>query len=208
MFAELLKERSLQDFFAVFDEKDVKAKSIIHDLKLSWDIYSRWRKDSHADRVSYMRNQFMDNYEHATTSRKNPKVFVKVGQAHAAQTISNGAYDLGYMCNELAQKNGTKCININSWTSYYLEETEVVNVLQERSYYKRFKSFTCFADKDQWTIIDLVSIREDVAKGHLLLPQNGDYHAIKKLIEAYDYQLIMPLDQMPKENRSIPKEVS
>lgn len=203
VFSELLKEKCLQDFFAVFNEKDVKAKSIIHDLKLSWDIYDRWRSGSHADRVSYMRNQFMDNYEHASTSRKNPKVFVKIGQAHAAQIISNGAYDIGYLCEEIAQNNGTNCTNINTWTSYYLENDTLSNVLEAYDYYKRLQHFTCFADKEKWAIIDLVSVRKDVNEGRLLLPQNGDYHAIKRLIEAYDYQLIMPVDQTPKANRSL-----
>lgn len=203
VFGELQKEEVLQNFFSEFNEKDVKARSIISDLKTSWDIYSRWRSGSHADRVSYMRNQFMDNYEHAMDTDKFPKVFLKVGQAHASQVISNGAYDLGYMCNELAKKNANHCINLNSWTGYYMEDGEESNVLQKRTYYKRLKSFTCFADRNRWAMIDLESIREDVDKGYLLLPDDGDYHAVKHLIEAYDYQLIMPLDHMPEVNRTV-----
>lgn len=203
VFGELQKEAVLEAYFSVFNERDVKARSIIHDLKFSWDIYSRWRSGSHADRVSYMRNQFMDNYEHAMDFEKFPKVFLKLGQAHASQIISNGAYDLGHMCNELAQKNGTRSVNINSWTSYFREDGTESNYLQKRSYYKRLKDFTCLADRNRWAIIDLESIRSDVEKGFLLLPQNGDFHDINALINAYDYQLIIPLDHYPTDNRTV-----
>jgi hypothetical protein len=41
----------------------------------------------------------------------------------------------------------------------------------------------------------LKSIREDIKHEIISLPENGDFHEIKKLIDGYDYQLILPKDK-------------
>jgi len=167
------------------------------DLKISWDIYSRWRKGSHADRVSYMRNNFK-KFHDSEVNRTNdePKVFLKFGQSHASQIISQGCYDLGHFVNELAASKKVKCININSWTRYYLEEDKEIDYLEEHeNFYKRYKLFIDFERKDKWTIIDLESIRKDLKNNKIALPNDGDFHKLNSLIQGYDYQFILPLDQ-------------
>ncbi len=201
VFASLLSEPVIIKFFNSIKSNENSSK-IIEDLKISWDIYSRWRKDSHADRISYMRNNFIKNYEVAMSKGKRPKVFLKFGQLHASQIIANGAYDLGHYVNELATKNNVVCTNINTWTRFYQEEEKEIDYLEAYPvYFGRYKLLMELAKENQWTIIDLKSIRSDISNQIIELPTNGDFHKLNALIQGYDYQLILPKDMGVKENR-------
>ena len=78
IFTSLLNNSVVIDFFKSI-ENNTASEQIIADLKISWDIYDKWRKDSHADRVSYMRNNFKKNYDSALRRKEIPKVFLKFG---------------------------------------------------------------------------------------------------------------------------------
>lgn len=175
VFASLLSEPVIIDFFNSIKSNE-NSSEIIEDLKISWDIYSRWRKDSHADRISYMRNNFMKNYKTVKSKGKTPKVFLKFGQLHASQIISNGAFDLGHYVNELARKNNMVYTNINTWTRFYQEEEKEIDYLEAYpDYFGRYKLLMELAKENQWTIIDLKSIRNDISNQTVELPTNGDF---------------------------------
>ncbi len=183
--------KNIITFFNQFEEGDTKARKIINDLRFSWDIYKRWRKGSHFDRVSYMRNNILKVYK----KQKDAKLFIKVGSLHAAKNISNSSYDIGYLTEELAQKKHTVSSSINSWRPFYIDGDSIVNAIEKyKRYYRRLGVFTQFAKKNKWTIIDFKSIKEDIKSNKVKLPINGDYHALKKLLDGYDYQLIIPVD--------------
>ncbi len=189
---EVIKDNDVLTFFNQFDKTDKKAIKIINDLKLSWDIYIRWRNDSHVDRISYMRNNLSTILEKNRTS----KIFIKTGSFHASKIISNGAYDIGNFTEELAIKNKTISSSINSWRAYVKNGDSIDNNLKKyKKYYGRLSLFTQFAKKNEWCIINLKEIREDLKLGKIKLPTNGDFHALKKVIEGYDYQLILPIDE-------------
>ena len=186
------RDKNVTEFFNQFDEKDIKATKIINDLKFSWDIYIRWRKGSHADRISYMRNNLLKIYN----NDKKAKMFVKIGSLHALKIISNSAYDIGNLTEELAKENNTISSSINSWRPFYKENGKVINNLKNYSnYYRRYSVFTGFAKENKWAIINLKSIREDLRLKKIKLPSDGAYHALKKIINGYDYQLILPVDE-------------
>ena len=189
VFKNMLKTPEVQTFFNYFPEEN-----IIKDLKISWDIYSRWRSGSHADRVSYMRNNFINNLAMRSKEIDNPKVFLKFGQVHTAKTISRGAYDLGHLTEEIAQKNGTISTSINSWVRHANYDNNPSDYANE-AFYKRVKLFIDFGKKEEWTIINFRSIREDVTNGKIALPSNGDFHEIYEYIHKYDYQFILPTNE-------------
>lgn len=195
-FKEIQQDTIVQRYLSHFRTMET-TKPIIKDLEISWDIYSRWRDDSHADRISYMRENFMDAYKKALQKEKEPKVFLKFGSLHTSKILTNGCYDLGDLVTQLAIQNNTQATTINSWHRYYTESdgTEIDYLEKYSSYYNRLRSFMSLAKRDQWTIINLKSIREDIDNGKVILPTDGDYHRIKALIDGYDYQLILPLDQ-------------
>jgi hypothetical protein len=196
IFDAFLKDSTLLDFINQFDSKNSKAIKIIEDLKISWDIYAKGGQESHEDRISYMRNNFIANYNLKLKNEIQPKVFLKFGQAHASKIISNGAFDLGHLTQELAIKNKTISSNFNIWTRYYIDENnEEIDLLKAYTFFNRVKFFMLMAKKHQWTLIDLKSIREDLKKGKIQLPNNGDYHRLNALIQGFDYQLITPLDK-------------
>lgn len=200
-FPLMLKDKNITNFFNSFDEKNTKARAIINDLKISWDIYTRWRSGSHQDRISYMRNNFMKNYNAAIARGETPKVFTKIGSLHAPKAFSNGAYDIGFLTEELAQKNGTVSTSINTWIPFSKTEKGIVNNVDRYNSYKRYAEFLKLAKQDQYAIIDLRQIRKDVEKGKIQLPEDGSYHAIRRLIFAYDYQIMLPLTEGTQVNR-------
>ena len=197
-FAEIQKDTIVQRYLSYFRDKEPTSQ-IIKDLEISWDIYSRWRNDSHADRISYMRNNFMNAYTKALETEKEPKVLLKFGSLHTSKILTNGCYDLGELVTQLAMQNGTQAATINSWHRYYIDtDGTEIDYLEKYDSYKRLRLFMEQAKKDEWAIIDLKSIRNDIAIGKVTLPTNGDYHRIKSLIDGYDYQLILPIDQESK----------
>ncbi len=202
-YKNIIEDKNVVNFFNSFNKANTRAQQIIDDLQTSWDIYIRWRNDSHVDRISYMRNNYMKHYKIASETKKSPKVFTKIGSLHASKLISNGAFDIGCLTEELAQKNGTYSTSINTWKPYELENDSIVNNLERyKRSFKRYKLFTDLSKQDEWTVINLKDIRKDLKEGLLTLPTNGDYHRLKKLIESYDYQIILPVDENIKPNRS------
>ncbi len=200
-FPLILKEPSVINFFDAFAKDNAKAQAIVKDLKITWDIYSRWRKGSHQDRISYMRNNFIDHYNEALAKGETPKVFTKIGSAHASKMISNSSYDMGSLTEELAQKNGTLSSSINTWVPFSRSDKGVVKNIDRYYSYKRYKEFLTLAKQNEYAIIDLRQIRKDLKAGKIQLPTNGDYHALKILLNAYDYQIMLPLTQGTMLNR-------
>ncbi|WP_340076346.1 hypothetical protein [Leptobacterium sp. I13] len=199
--SKIRDDDNVKAFFNSFDEQDTRAQKIINDLKSSWDIYISWRS-SHVDRVSYIRNNFLNNYKDRLKKNEElPKVFIKIGSAHASKTISNTAYDIGHLTEELAKKNGTISNSLNTWTpTFKTSSGKIINVF-DRTYYKRLALFTQFSKENKWAIIDLKSIRKDIENNIILLPNTGDFHRLKWLIESYDYQLILPKAEIVTPNR-------
>jgi len=200
-FPLILKEPAVINFFNAFDSENTKAKAIVKDLKISWDIYSRWRNGSHQDRISYMRNNFIKYYKHASKTEKRPKVFTKIGSLHAPKLLSNNAFDIGSLTEELAQKNGTYSSSINTWVPFSKTDKGIVKNIDRYRSYKRYAAFLKLAKQDQFAIIDLKSIRQDISKGKVKLPTNGDYHALRSLLFGYDYQIMLPISEKTVPNR-------
>ncbi len=200
----IIKEPVVEDYFAAFDTSNQKAQAIIKDLKISWNIYINWRNGSHADRISYMRENFMKNYNKALKTEKLPKVYTKIGSLHARKILSNGAYDIGELVEALAKENETKATTIGSWRPYEIsEDGSIINYFEEyKRSYQRYKIFIPLAKQDQWTIINLKAIRAAIENKEIELPTDGSYHKLRQLIYAYDYQLILPADMQNVPNRS------
>jgi hypothetical protein len=189
VFKNILETSEVQTFFNYFPDEP-----IVKDIKISWDIYSRWRSGSHADRISYMRNNFISNLAARSKEIDKPKVFLKFGQVHTAKTISRGTFDLGHLTEEIAQNNGTISTSINSWVRYANYDNNPSDYVNE-AFYKRVKLFIDFGRKEEWTIINFRSIRKDLANGKIALPSNGDFHEIYEYIHKYDYQFILPMNE-------------
>lgn len=193
VFSEILADKQVIEYFNFFPDAQ-----ILKDLKISWDIYSRWRQGSHADRISYMRNNFLAKLAAKSKATPTPKVFIKVGQVHAAKTISKGAYDIGHLTEELASRQGTISTSINCWTRFEKKGGEIVD--HKDDWYQQMNLFIAFGRQDQWAVINYRAIRADVEKGKRSLPSDGDYHKIRRYLDQYDYQFILPMNESVTEN--------
>ena len=202
VFEYLQKDPAVIAYLNAFDINNEKAQQLIKDMKISWDIYINWRKGSHDDRVSYICNNFYQKYKEALKTEAIPKVFTKIGRLHAREIISNGAYDIGFFTQQLADKNGTNSTSIGCWKPYKLGENgDIINNLERSSSYKRHKAFLPLARQNVFTIIDLTSIKKDFNEGKLTIPLDGDYHEIRRTLESFDYLIMLPVDTAQVPNR-------
>ena len=196
------KDPAVIAYFNAFDQNNAKAQEIIKDMKISWDIYINWRNGSHDDRVSYICNNFYEKYKEAQKTESSPKVFTKIGSLHAREIISNGAYDIGVFTQQLADKNGTNATSIVCWRPFQLDEDgNTINNMERYTSYKRFKAFVPLAKENEFTIIDLSALKKDYEKGKIALPLNCDYHKLRRLLESYDYVIMLPTDTSQVPNR-------
>ena len=196
-FEAILDDHTVNQYFNLFHMNNQAAQSIIEDIKISFDIYINWQRGSHADRVSYMRNNLIKEIAAAKThTGVLPKVFLKFGQAHASKILSNGAYDIGHLLQELACQTGSRAVNIALARRFVYHNGEVVDLLEQlRSPYGKNTSFLSVGKQNEAAIINLSDVRCDLRMGKYSLPVDGDYHRIKKVLDGFDYLIILPIDQ-------------
>ena len=196
VFGGILEEAKVVELFDLFSKENEPAQVIIESLEVSFDIYTRWRSGSHADRVSYMRNNFMKHYNAKTIGDEHPKVFLKFGQMHASQILSLNTYDLGHLVQELACSIGKEATNISISNRFFEDDGQAVDYMKKHSwYFGRLESLFSLGEMDRAVIINLKAIRSDIKKGKVALPKNGDFHGLKSLIDGFDYQIILPFDK-------------
>ena len=170
------------------------AADLVKDLRASWDIYERYDRrngTSHRTRVNLIRRNFMNYFSQVP---QQTKVFCKIGALHTAESAMLNAYDIGNLTEELAQRFGTKCVNIWTDDRFYLDGEEENDSWASR--YHKTVSFQLImmGKRDSWTAIDLQGIQEKVANGDLEIADTQLFHWIKSRLENYDLMLIPPLD--------------
>jgi len=190
VFGRILQEPAVKAYFSALEAHSPEAKALLNDLKISWDIYDRYRGGaSHGDRVQYIRDNFQQQYDRYGA----PKVFVKIGRLHASKVESGGELDLGELTHSLASEAGLESINIAVWNRYYrAEDGAVTDWLEKRNrYYSHNLPLILQARKDAFALIDLRPIREAIAQGQVTPPES---ERLQSLISGFDYELILPTD--------------
>lgn len=190
VFGRILQEPTVQTYFSALEAHSPEAKTLLQDLKISWDIYDRYRGGaSHGDRVQYIRDNFQKQYDRLGA----PKVFVKIGRLHASKVESGGELDLGALTHSLAKESGMESVNIAVWNRYYrTEDGTVTDWLEKRNrYYSHNLPLILQARKDAFALIDLRPIREAVAQGQVAPPES---ERLQALLDGFDYELLLPAD--------------
>jgi hypothetical protein len=190
VFERILQEPAVKAYFSALEAHSPEAQALLHDLKISWDFYDRYRGGaSHGDRVQYIRDNFQQQYDR----RGTPKVFVKIGRLHASKVESGGELDLGELTHTLASEAGLESINIAVWNRYYrAEDGAVTDWLEKRNrYYCQNLPLILQARKDAFALIDLRPIREAVAQGQIAPPES---ERLQALLDGFDYELLLPTD--------------
>ncbi|MEL6989415.1 MAG: hypothetical protein AAGK97_16505, partial [Bacteroidota bacterium] len=187
----ILEDATINQYFDSFT--DPESKQLIEDLKISMDIYVRYRTGSHADRINYIRKNFRENFKRL--GDKEAKVIVKIGGLHASRLVTLGSFDIGTYLNEIACENSNISSNFNFLNRFYKKDGKVKDQLNsENIYFKRNAIFLEQASQEHWGIIDLKSIRSAIENGKLKIKEDGSYHAIRLNIESYDYMILPPMD--------------
>ena len=190
VFGRILQEPAVKAYFSALEAHSPETKALLNDLKISWDIYDRYRGGaSHGDRVQYIRDNFQKQYDRHGA----PKVFVKIGRLHASKVESGGELDLGELSHTLTSEAGLESINIAVWNRYYrTEDGTVIDWLEKRNrYYCQNLPLILQARKDAFTLIDLRPIREAVAQGQVAPPES---ERLQALLDGFDYELLLPTD--------------
>ncbi len=196
VFRKILEEPTVQRFFDIAEQEHQGSKSIIEDLKISWDIYNRYKGGaSHNDRANYIKDNFDKNFEGTEQS----KVLVKFGQLHATQDGSE-TEDIGFHLEQIARKRGTYCTNIALWNKYYSEGGKIVDLAETSRFYQSYHPFTAFGKRNEWGIIDLAKIRKEWKDGKIIIPEGKNKVRLERLLNGFDLYIILPVDKRVKPN--------
>ncbi len=195
----ILADNDVKEYFDLFAKSNVEAQSIIRAIEMSMDIYMNWQRGSHADRISYMRNNLIKNVrEKYRQSGELPKVFLKFGMLHASKIHANGAYDVGHALQELSCKTGTKTTSIAVARRFVRYNDQVVDLKgRPRNPFGKSVSLLAVGEEEKAAIINLNELRYELNADKFILPTDGDYHRLKLILEGYDYLIVLPLDQEP-----------
>ncbi|MCB0584386.1 MAG: hypothetical protein KDD06_03540 [Phaeodactylibacter sp.] len=205
MFKELTEHPITSLLFSYFGPEDTEAQGIITALRKTWDIYDRndYRGGySHAHRISYIRQNFLANYE--KFREKKPKVFVKIGALHAARGYEFGVYDVGNLVYELARTNDSRSCHIYTLSRYYYEDGALSDAVKERPGGPA-AAFRMMGKKDEWALIELKPLKERLDSGSLCLREGPELNKVKFLAENFDFVLITPADAEQEPNYEVSK---
>lgn len=180
-----------QEFEKMFSSDDLYAQNVIRKLHETWYIYDRAQK-SHGARLDYIRSNFMKKYNEIEKKNENARYFIKVGYRHASKSgYSFGWYDIGNLTQEIAEIEGVKSTNVVVPRATY----------NGKDYSGSEATFLLkFHKKDQWTIIDLKKLREDLNSQKFQIITHSDYQGLNRMIQGFDLMLIPPADEKPEEN--------
>lgn len=205
MFEELAESPVTKAFFECFPASNAQAQKIIRALYRSWDIYNRFEYRggySHAHRVAYMRQNFLNSYR--ATMETQPRFFVQIGALHAARGYEFGVYDVGNLIHELAEAEGASSCHIYCMPRYSIEEGVLKDALAEQPEHPE-SAFRAMGRGGQWALIELSGLRQQLASRRLILPEGPSLNRVKFLAENFDWVAIPPADQEQQNNYSINK---
>jgi hypothetical protein len=124
-----------------------------------------------------------------TKNKKNPKVFLKMGDNHLAKGINmeKQQYDVGNMIYELSKMEGVNFTNIEFVPRMSKDsEGKVWDELEDpKTPYSKF--FLKYYDPKKWVVINLRPMRAFITRTDGTIDENG-YDVIKK----YDIMVLSP----------------
>ncbi|HPK10616.1 MAG TPA: hypothetical protein PK246_09810 [Saprospiraceae bacterium] len=198
MTENFLNSSILQDFFNNLDTTNFEISNIIHNLKLSWEIYNQHSKNrikSLTLRAELMKKEFSKNYKLFLERDANPKILIKMGSFHTERGLSsNSVYDIGTLVSELADFNRTQDLNIGFMFRFFKDEEEPSgyfdNSIGTSDWLLQRRALMLQGKIDQWVVIDLRKLREPCLNKQLWC-----YPAIRELMFKMDLIVIPPMDR-------------
>jgi hypothetical protein len=165
------------------------------EVKKAVEIYTnngrrRTRYKSLVDRTDLLKQHYYTYLKAFQTKyKKNPKVFLKMGDNHLAKGINmeKQQYDVGNMIYELSKMEGVNFTNIEFVPRMSKDnEGKVVDELEDpNTLYSKF--FLKYYDPKKWVVIDLRPMRAFITRTDGTIDENG-YDVIKK----YDVMVLSP----------------
>jgi hypothetical protein len=193
---ESLTSPEIKAFLSKFSAENEQAQAVIKGLKTAWQIYcdyeeARYSK-SNTDRVSFMRENFRDNFEQtAESTGQIPKVIAKLGSYHSSRIMSPLGYkDVGNLMKEMAEKRQVDVLYIRYLRRYWQGKDKI-----DSKDYANSRTFLTVGKPDQWALIDLRPLREKIKSGELTVSDSE-----KLEIYNYDLMLMAPKDRWVKNN--------
>jgi hypothetical protein len=166
--------------------KNPQALKIADDIRISWEIYCKEASGIFASqmRADYMKSNFDSYFE----KKKPQKILIKMGNIHLTHNESPfGVNDLGKHITMKAEAESFGYINIRFFNPYLNGKYQ-----GDKSSLKMLKSIGL---KDQWTVVDLLPIRELILKNEI---KTNDPYLYEMM--NYDLLLLAPDDKYDKKN--------
>ena len=139
--------------------------------------------------------------QYQSVANGQEKVFVKLGGLHTSIGPQLGAYDIGDLCRQIAQRQGKKSTSFACTSRFYQEDGKTHDYWNQSQKKGSVFDFSMLGEMERYALIDMRSIREMVANGSISLPTDANYHEIRNIIDNYDHLIVLPLDEEQTPNR-------
>ncbi len=197
----------VNDFLDSASKNYPKNKAIADAFRKTNQIYAhgatREYFKQNSERIDYMKENLSKGFAKHQFDVKKDKMLLKIGGLHSAKGFGNlSLYEVGNTLHELAKFNRNKSIHTFFLSRYYTEnnkEFDATKSENQNSYGYRVRALTQVAKKNQWTIIDLRSLRSNVfySRKYKLDP------IVESIFRQHDVIIVPKIEIEPKRNFKI-----
>lgn len=169
-YIEIAGSSEINRFLAEASDKNPKNAQIADAIRVTTEIYKnnadtiRKYYDANEKRVAYMKKNLAAAFARNRFDFKKDKMLLKMGAVHTGRGFSPlSLFEIGNTLSELAASNGNSSLHAEFGSRYAVENGKEIDFLADsKSFSYRYHGLLQMAKKDQWAVIDLRPLREEV----------------------------------------------
>ncbi|MCH2215095.1 MAG: hypothetical protein MK086_08000 [Flavobacteriales bacterium] len=188
----------LNDFLEKVSSTNKENHRIAQSIEDSIEIYYQGNLRNYWKSNDLRSKSFVNNFRRGLTDENfdfsKDKMIIKTGGLHAAVGMNNySMFDLGNTIYELSRFYGHSSVHLDALSRFTIDDDTLRDVMEESGswYFKNFKELIQMGDQNEWTIIDLRSMKDDVFYQRKYLLQESTLNYFKR----YDLVIIPPADE-------------
>lgn len=203
-FISISESAEVNKFLILASEKNPENKAIADALNITTGIYKnnansiRKYYEANSVRIEYMKKNLGAGFSKVKFDWRKDKFLLKMGAVHTGRGFSPlSLFEIGNTLSELAEFHGNSSLHINFGTRFYVENEKEIDALDDKNgFLYRFQPLLQMAKKDQWTIIDLRPLREQVFYHRKFTMDD----IVLDIFKNHDFFIIPKLEKAPTPN--------
>ena len=208
-YKAILESKEVNDFLESAAKDNLKNKRIAEAIKFTTEVYylndDKIRKYYEANnrRVGYMKTNLAEGFARLKFDFKKDKMLLKMGAVHTGRGFSDlSLFEIGNTLSELAAFQGNRSLHVEFGSRYYVVNGREVDALDDKSgFLYRYQALLQMGRNDQWTVIDLRPLRQNVFywRQFKLDP------IVLEIFKNQDLYIIAPTEKVPTPNYVVRK---